>query len=63
MLKFFDIDPSNDFRGGLISRHYLVSVQVYTNPELPGPINKHINSYYGGKSRRNRRKSKRTRRR
>jgi len=38
------LDPENDFTGGLVLRHYL----VYTNPQLPSPINQHINSY-GGK--------------
>lgn len=42
-----------------ISRNNLVSIRVYTNPQLPGPINQQINSYIkGGKSKR--RKSKRS---
>ncbi len=39
------------------------NIEVVIVPKLPGDINYKINSYLGGKSKRNRRRSKRTRRR
>ena len=38
-----------------VSPANIVSIHVYTNPNLPGGVNQNINSY-GGKTKRNRRK-------
>ena len=51
------VGPDEYMTSNGLPRNRIVSIQVYTNPQLPGGINQQINSY-GGK--RNRRKYKRS---
>ena len=56
MLNFYDVndwDKMATMTG--VSPANIVSIHVYTNPNLPGGVNQNINSY-GGKTKRNRRK-------
>lgn len=60
-LCFNNVEGADEFmRVNGIPPNRIVSIHLYTNPQLPGGINQQINSY-GGKRKSNRRKSRRSR--
>jgi hypothetical protein len=62
VLNFYNVEgPDEMATVTSVTPNRLVSIQVYVNPQLSGPINQQINSYSGGKSKRNRRKYRRSR--
>jgi len=61
VLNFYNVEgPDEMATVTSVTPNRLVSIQVYVNPQLPGPINQQINSY-GGKRKTNRRKYRRSR--